>query len=143
MLQKFYRRTHFGFTLVELLVVVSIVGIISVFAVPAYLQQIRKANRAEAKAALMNGSQLMERCFTEFTAYTHANCPTTADLDSMGNNFFTYTIAATTSTFTLTADANAAKNQDKDTDCVQFSISNTGLRTAKNSLNTNTTGKCW
>ena len=143
MLSKFYQRSIHGFTLIELLIVVALLGVISLFAIPGYMQQIRKANRAEAKTALASGSQLLERCFTEFTSYSNAGCIGTAALDAMGHNFFTYAISRSSTVYTITATANASKNQDKDTDCITFTIGSTGLKTAADSSSGDTTSKCW
>jgi type IV pilus assembly protein PilE len=60
----FRGRTQKGFTLIELMIVVSIIGILAAIAYPSYISQIRKGNRVEGKAALMRASQSMERFFT-------------------------------------------------------------------------------
>ena len=143
MLGKFHQRSIGGFSLIELLIVVALLGIISLFAIPGYQQQIRKANRAEAKIALTSGSQLLERCFTEFTSYSNAGCIDTTALDAMGNNFFTFAISRNSTVYTITATANSSKNQHKDTDCVEFSITSTGLKAAEDSAAADTSSKCW
>jgi type IV pilus assembly protein PilE len=57
-------RIQKGFTLVELMVVMAVIGILSAVAYPTYVDQIRKGTRVEGKAALMRASQTMERFFT-------------------------------------------------------------------------------
>jgi type IV pilus assembly protein PilE len=57
-------RIQQGFTLIELMVVVAIIGILASVAYPSYIDQVRKGNRVEGKAALMRASQSMERFFT-------------------------------------------------------------------------------
>ena len=58
-----------GFTLIELMIVVAIVGILAAVAYPAYTDQIRKGNRAEGRAALANLLQQQERYFTQRNTY--------------------------------------------------------------------------
>lgn len=63
------RRRQHGFTLVELMIVAAVIAILAAVAYPAYTEQLRKSQRAEAKAALMRAAQLLERSFTQNGAY--------------------------------------------------------------------------
>jgi len=66
-MQKRFRLR--GFTLIELMIVVSIVGILATIAYPAYQDYVRRAARAEARAAMLNMAQLQERNFSDRGAY--------------------------------------------------------------------------
>ncbi|MGH8467618.1 MAG: type IV pilin protein [Gammaproteobacteria bacterium] len=62
-------RTVSGFTLIEVMIVVAIVGILSAIAYPSYQQHVRSSRRADAQAALLELAQIMERRFTENNGY--------------------------------------------------------------------------
>ena len=62
-----------GFTLVELLTVMLIVGALAALALPAFLGQADKAHDAEAKSDLRNAVSQMETCFAE--PETYGGCP--------------------------------------------------------------------
>lgn len=61
-----------GFTLVELMAVVAIIGILAAIAIPSYQESVRKSRRADAEGALLFFANAMERYFTENNSYCDA-----------------------------------------------------------------------
>ncbi len=58
-----------GFTLIEAMIVVVILGILTALAYPSYIDQVRKARRADAESSLLAAAQILERCFTRLNTY--------------------------------------------------------------------------
>lgn len=66
-----------GFTLIELMVVVALIGVLLAFAIPAYRDSVRNSRRAVAQTCLTEGAQFMERFYTTNLQY-HQTRPTAA-----------------------------------------------------------------
>jgi type IV pilus assembly protein PilE len=72
-----------GFTLIELMVTLLIVGILTAIAIPSYRGYVLRATRAEAKQALLARASDLERCYTRNNTYVDAAttpCPVAANL---------------------------------------------------------------
>jgi type IV pilus assembly protein PilE len=65
-------QKQYGFTLVELMIVVAIIGILTIIAYPSYLNHLSTSRRADAKGALLGLANAMERHFTENNSYRKA-----------------------------------------------------------------------
>ena len=126
-----------GFTLLELMIVVAIIGILAVIVVPNYQDYVQRARAAEAPSTLADLKSRMEQCFQDNKDYTHANCAALCATPA-GSEHFTYscTPASTATTFTLAAAAVAGKGIDG----FSFSIDQDGGKTSNFAGNT---GNCW
>ncbi|VUD52890.1 Fimbrial protein [Thalassocella blandensis] len=130
-------KTETGFTLIEMMVVVAIIGILAAIAYPSYMESVRKSNRTDAKTALNDAAQRLQRCYTTLNKYNDAtNCSIRASLESAGGvdspeGMYVITVAANgdaSSTYLLTATADGAP-QSNDTDCTTMTLSHTGATT--------------
>lgn len=93
-------RKNSGFTLVELLIVVAIIGILAAIAIPQFAAYRAKAFCSAAKSDLANYAIAQEAYFTDFSVYTTAATPTGFKA-STGVTMGAATVAATG--FTVTA----------------------------------------
>jgi type IV pilus assembly protein PilE len=92
-----------GFTLVELLIVVTIVGILSAVAIPAYSDYVTRGKVMEAVAQLADGRVNMEQYYQDNRTYMDI-APITAPVPA-ASKYFTYTLSNQSATnYTLTAD---------------------------------------
>ena len=67
-----------GFTLIELMIVVAIIGIIAAIAYPSYLEQVKSTRRTDAQGALQAFANSMERYYTQNNSYIGADGGTAA-----------------------------------------------------------------
>jgi len=118
-----------GFSLIELMIVVAIIGILSTLAMGFYGDNVIASNRSEGKAALSATAGSLEKCKSLYGAYNSANCNVAAAIVTE-SNFYTIDTATTrtATTFTLTATPVVGNTQANDTDCTSLTLTNTGVK---------------
>ncbi|MEJ6819547.1 type IV pilin protein [Pseudomonas sp. LF-5] len=130
------RRVNRGFTLIEIMIVIAIIGIIITIAAPSYTEYLKKGRRAEVVSLLSEQVQILERFYTKNNVYTGITGL------SAGNDFYTLTPTVTDQTFLLTATRKAGTTMATDR-CGDFTLTNTGVRSMNNATTGLTTKDCW
>ena len=150
-------QKNFGFTLLELLIAVAVIGILVSIAYPSYLGQVRTARRADAQATLAGFSVAMERYYTEQAPSTYINAtasasgagpgapiatlyPSEAPLDS-ATKYYDLTInSASASAYDLRA---APKNAQVGDNCGTLTLTATGQKGITGGATGVTWQDCW
>jgi len=99
-----FRNESAGFTLIEVMVVVVVIGILTMVALPSYNDYIIRSRIAEATSALADGRVKMEQFFQDNKTYEGGTCPPATES-------FTYNCSdLTNTTYTITASGRAGSN---------------------------------
>ena len=101
-------RHSSGFSLIELMIAVAVIGILASIAYPSYTQYVARGNTAEAEAQLMEGASTVERCYTE--NYSYSGCdPALPDTATYTFDFS----SSDASTFALSASVKGSANVEE------------------------------
>jgi len=121
---------HSGFTVFELVIVITIVAILAALAYPSYRESVMKARRVDAQTDLLSFANNAERIFNATNSYATVALPDNKD-------FYTYDfpVAVTATSYTIRATPTSSQNTDK---CGTMTLSSTGQKT-----HTGTSPDCW
>ncbi|MFY8352177.1 type IV pilin protein [Pseudoalteromonas sp. SSM20] len=112
-----------GFTLIEVMITVTIIGILLAVALPAYGDYVKDGRRAEAQQYLMQQAGILERNYTRLGRY-----PNEQNITFKASDYYAYTYKPENDTeFSLTAAPKGAQVGDK---CGSLSINQQGVTSA-------------
>jgi type IV pilus assembly protein PilE len=118
------KRTSLGFTLIEIMIAVAIIGILSAIAIPSYQRHINRAACEGAKSAVMNMASLVERFRAQNNTYAGAGAAAGMPTQSpeSGNAQYTLAMVSNASTYTITGTDVGAQTGGN------ITLNNTGAR---------------
>jgi type IV pilus assembly protein PilE len=137
-----------GFSLIELLIVMTIAALLMSFAVPAWQQVVMSARRTDATAALQRVANRQEQFRLQQKRYAGSDelalsPPNGLGLDDTVSRHYEIATKLNDSGFTATATATADSPQQHDTRCRLFGIDATGRRWAETNTGEDSTVRCW
>ncbi len=139
-------KKHKGFTLIEIMVVVAILGILVSIAYPSYQDSVMKSRRAQAKSVLLELAQFMERNYTTTGDYSKLSSGTAVTLPSLqgatslaGHYTFSLGSPLSSSNFSIIATPTGVQLA-KDLRCGTLTLNNVGIKSISG---TGTIKDCW
>lgn len=130
------QHTTAGFTLIEMMIVVAIVGILSAIAYPSYQEYVLRGNRSVGMAFLNDAAARQERYYTQNNTYADTPAKLGYSSTSSANNLYVLsTPIGTTSAYSLLATVQRA-----DAKCGNLGLTQTGAKTV---TGTGSVADCW
>lgn len=139
-----------GFSLIELMITIMIIGILAGIAYPSYISYAHSSDRTDARTAMMNAAQVLQRCYSQ--TFNYNSCLTGATPagvtgvsagptpSTQGYYNITVAVGPASDQYQITAQPPAGSFQAKDTQCATFFLSNSGAQTTTPAANSQL---CW
>lgn len=125
-----------GFTLVELMIVIAIIGILAAVGYPAYTSSVKKAQRADAIDALLTLAGGMEEYYMNNDTYVGANVATLIGSTTSSEGYYTLSLSPAATAFAYTMVATPVVT---DPGCGNLSLDSLGVK----GVTAGTVNACW
>ncbi|MES2820554.1 MAG: type IV pilin protein [Pseudomonadota bacterium] len=145
-----------GFTLIEIMITVAIIGILAAIALPMYGRYVLRSDRTEAQSLLSDAAARQERYFAQNNVYigvqddiaqlglrnVSGSGATTVVTSENDKYRLTVAVVADDGGYTLTATPTEGGTQTKDLECLVLTLNAQGARTASGTSSA-TPMECW
>ena len=134
-----------GFTLIELMIVVTVVSLLALIGYPMFVNQVQKSRRADAIAALNRVAQAQERWRANNPTYSNSLAPGALNVPNPSSGYYTLAVAtdAATAARRYVATATAAGSQAADSRCASLVMTMDAGNLSYGSTGSATAAQCW
>ena len=128
------RTFQFGFTLIELMIAVVIIGILAAVAFPSYEGYLRRSRRAEAQQTLMAAASKQQQFLLDTRSYTTTLSALNLSVPASVNTYYTVTLSVASASSTVpafTVTATPLNSQARDS-CGALTLNHNGVKAPTN-----------
>lgn len=131
-------RKDSGFTLIELMIVVIVIGILAAIAIPSYTEYTRQARRSDAQSTMLEIQLALEKHRANAASYaTYAGTMPTS-------TYYTFSVTGTSATaYTINAAAKNGTSQQGDTGCTAMTMNESSIKCPGPDASCATHTACW
>jgi type IV pilus assembly protein PilE len=144
---SYIQTGHSGYSLIELLITLTIIAIITNIAIPQWRSTVRESRRQDATVLLQKLAIRQEQFRSYKNRYANSSELDQPLPDGLGlqnpSTDYRLSIASHNGGYTATASINSNGRQQDDLECVKFQLDSTGERTAESSEGVMNNRECW